>query len=187
MEIIPIANSPQFGNEPFDLLLCFLIGLCLRVSSGVRKRKRKASYVLPGWHISNNGGIKEPCTGGGGGEVHDMNKKPNILLFHVGTWFSLKFWREQHSGFCPPFSFFRAGSWIISRLAGSSPEVSAFLFTRTGIGLKNPAQSNCGFEVTHITDGAVNIAPTSLGAFLHRSSWRKKKGGKKCYLSQSFH
>lgn len=115
-----------------------------------------------------------------------MNKKPNIPLFHVGTWFSLKFWREQHSGFCPPFSFFRAGSWIISRLAGSSPEVSAFLFTRTGIGLKNPAQSNCGFEVTHITDGAVNIAPTSLGAFLHRSSWRKKKGGKNVICRKVF-
>lgn len=99
-----------------------------------------------------------------------MNKKPNILLFHVGTWFSLKFWRALCSRFCPPFSFFREGNWIISRLAGSSPEVSAFLVTRTGIGLKNPAQSNCGFEVTHITDGAVNIAPTSLGAFLSNSA-----------------
>lgn len=40
--------------------------------------------------------LKNPALAGvgGGGEVHDMNKKPNILLFHVGTWFSLKFWRE---------------------------------------------------------------------------------------------
>lgn len=179
-----MANSRQFRNEPFDLLFCFLMGLFKCPVGWEKERKKKPLMCSQYGTSATMEELKNP-TLAGGEKVHDMNKKPNILLFHVGTWFSLKFWREQRSLFCPAFSFFRAGSWIISRLAGSSPEVSAFLFTRTGIGLKNPAQSNCGFEVTHITDGAVNIAPTSLRAFLYRSSWRKKK--KKRHLSQSFH
>ena len=67
----------------FNMLLSLLIGLCLRVSSGVQK----ASYAFPVGHVSNNGGIKGPCSGN---KPHDMSKKPNILLFHIGTWFSLK-------------------------------------------------------------------------------------------------
>lgn len=61
------------------------------------------------------------------------------------------------------------------------------LLTWAGISLKT-AQSNCTFEVTHITDGTVNIAPTCLSTFppvsatvLLFSLWRKIH-----YLSQTF-
>lgn len=88
-------------------------------------------------------------------------------------------WGELSCRILPLPQFLK--KWIISCLAGSSPEVRGCLLTWAGISLKT-AQSNCGFEVTHITDGAVNIAPTRLGAFppelggnlkLHLL-WRKK-------------
>lgn len=63
----------------------------------------------------------------------------------------------------PLFKFSK--KWIISCLAGSASEVRDCLLTWAGISLK-AAQSNCTFEVTHITDGTVNIAPTRLGTFL---------------------
>lgn len=79
----PDTKIPAVLEWMFNLLLCILIGLCLGVSSGVQK----ASYAFPVGHVSNNRGIKGPCTGK---KPHDMNKKPNIPLFHRGTWFSLK-------------------------------------------------------------------------------------------------
>lgn len=84
-------------------------------------------------------------------------------MFHIGT-LSLKMdvkraaWQNLPS---PQF----LKKWIISRLAGSSPEVRGCLLTWAGISIKT-APSNCSFEVTHITDGTVNIAPTCLGTFL---------------------
>lgn len=63
----------------------------------------------------------------------------------------------------PLFKFSK--KWIISHLTGSSPEVRGCLLTWAGISLKT-AQSNCTFEVTHITDSTDNIAPTGVRTLL---------------------
>lgn len=171
MEIILIPNSPQFWNHCWTCF-CSFSWVCVKECPVGWK---KASYVLPVWHNSNNRGIKEPCSGRK--KVHDRNKKPNILLFHVGMWFSLKFWRKLRCRFCPPFSFFRGGSWMISRLAGGSPEVSAFLLTWTGIGLKNPLK-----VIVALKSHTSQMAPPILHQLLRVvssltrlcSPWRKK-------------
>lgn len=95
---------------------------------------------------------------------HEMNKNPNIPLFHIGTCFSLKMDVKRAAWQNLPLLQFLE-KWIISCLGDSSPEVRGCLLTWAGISLKT-AQSNCSFEVTHIIDGTVNIAPTCLGTFL---------------------
>lgn len=97
-------------------------------------------------------------------ESHDMKKNPNIPLFHIRTCFSLKVDVKRAAWQNMPLLLFPKKR-VISRLAGSSPEVRGCFLTWAGISLKT-AQSNCSFEATHITDGTVNIAPTSLGTFL---------------------
>lgn len=79
----PDTKIPAVLEWMFNLVLCILIGLWLRVSSGVHK----ASYIFPVGHVSNKRGINGPCSGK---KPLDLNKKPNIPLFHIGTWFSLK-------------------------------------------------------------------------------------------------
>lgn len=118
---------------------------------------------------------------------HEMNKEPNIPLFHIGTCFSLKMDVKRAAWQNLPLLQFLE-KWIISCLADSSPEVRGCLLTWAGISLKT-AQSNCSFEVTHIIDGTVNIAPTCLGTFLptllHFFSFSCDK--KIHYLSHTFY
>ena len=47
----------------------------------------KSLLGLPSRAANNNRGIKGPCAGK---KLHAMNNKPNILLFHIGAWLSLK-------------------------------------------------------------------------------------------------
>lgn len=60
-----------------------------------KKKKKKSFLCAPSMTLATIEELKNLALAGRreGGEkkVHDMNKKANILLFHVGTWFSLKF------------------------------------------------------------------------------------------------
>lgn len=63
------------------------------MSSGVQKKPLTASPV---GHIGNNRGIKGPRAGGKKKKKKqkkkpdDVNKKPNIPLFHIGSRFSFE-------------------------------------------------------------------------------------------------
>lgn len=66
----PDRNSLQFWNEPFNLLLCILMGLCLRVSSGVRKRRKRKKKPLMCSQYGTSATMEElknPALAGGGG------------------------------------------------------------------------------------------------------------------------